>query len=121
MVQLTQEVFVAEKWVKEARGEAKNEMLLRHDAEKALGAAKAEIKELRAKLVVEERERKSAQAGLKNAEVQVEDQCKLLYKTELELATSRQLVLDLKAQLQKAKEAAQLAKEASKAEKEASY
>ena len=80
---------MAEEWVKEARGEAKNEMLLRHDAEKALGAAKAEIKDLRAMLVAEERDRKSAQAGLKNAEVQAEDQRKLLYQTELELATSR--------------------------------
>ena len=60
-------------------------------------------------------------AGLKNAETQTEDQHKLLYQTEIELATSRQLTLDLKAELQRAREAAQLAKEALKAEKQATY
>ena len=55
--------------------------------------------------------------GLKIVEAQVEDQRKLLFQTELELATSRQLALDLKAQLQKVKEATQLAKEAAEAKK----
>ena len=71
--------------------------------------------------MAEERDRKSAEAGLRSAEAQAEDQRKLLYQTELELATSRQLMLDLKAQLQVAKEATQLVKEASEAEKQASY
>jgi len=54
---------------------------------------------------------------LKSLETQGEDQHKLLYQTEIELVTSRQLVLDLRAELQKAKEATQLAKEATEAEK----
>ena len=41
----------------------------------------------------------------------------MLYQTEIKLATSRQLVLELRADLQKAKEAAQLAKEVVEAEK----
>ena len=45
----------------------------------------------------------------------------MLYQTEIELATLRQLTLDLRVELQKAKEAAQLAKEAAKAEKQAFY
>ena len=45
----------------------------------------------------------------------------MLYQTEIELATSKQLVLDLKAELQKVKEAAQLAREAAEVEKQASY
>ena len=45
-------------------------------------------------------------ADLKNTEIQAEDQCKLLYITEHELATQKQLVLDLKAELQKVKDAA---------------
>ena len=45
----------------------------------------------------------------------------MLYQTEIELATSRQLVMELKADLQKAKEAAHLAKKATEAEKQASY
>ena len=72
---------------------------LRLETEKALGAAKEENKELFSKLIVEERERRSVKAGLKNAQTQAKDQCKLLYQTEIELATSRQLVMDLKVDL----------------------
>ena len=71
---------------------------------------KEENKDLLSKLTAEERERKSTQAGLKIAKAQAEDQCKLLYQTEIELATSRQLMLDLRAKLQQAKEATQLAR-----------
>ena len=45
----------------------------------------------------------------------------MLYQTEIELATSKQLALDLKAELQKAKKAAQLAKEALEVEKQVAY
>ena len=55
----------------------------------------------------------------------LEDQRKLLYTMELELATQKQLVMDLKAELQKvkdaAKEAARVAKKATEAVKRASY
>ena len=64
-------------------------------------------------------------AGLKNVEAQDEDQHKLLYTTELKLATQKQLVLDLKAELQKvknaAKEVARVAKETTEAAEKASY
>ena len=63
-----------------------------------MGAAKQECKELAFKLTVEERER-SAEAGLKNAQDQAENQRKLLYQTEVEFVTQRQLVLELKANL----------------------
>ena len=112
---------MAEKWIKEARNDAKNEVHLRIEAEKSLGVAKQECKELASKLIVEERERRNAEAGLKNAQDQAEDQCKLLYQIEIELATQRQLVLELKAVLQKAKEVAQEEKEAAKASKQESY
>ena len=58
---------------------------------------------------------------MKTAEAQAEDQRKLLYQTKIELATSKQLVLDLKAKLQKVKESAQLAREVAETEKQASY
>ena len=64
-----------------------------------MGAAKEENKELLSKLIAKERERKSTKVGLKNAQTQVEDQRKLPYQTEIELATSRQLVLELSADL----------------------
>ena len=72
---------------------------------KSLRAAKQECKELASKLITEEKERISAETRLKNAQVQAEDQRKLLYQIEIELATQRQLVLELKSELQKAKEA----------------
>ena len=90
---------MVEKWVKDAGNDVKNEVHIRLEIEKALGAVKEENKELLSKLIVEERERRSVEAGLKNAQTQAEDQRKLLYQTEIELATSRQLVMDLKVDL----------------------
>ena len=58
---------MAEEWVKEARNDVRNEVYFRLEIEKALGATK------------EEREKSSAEAGLKNAQTQSEDQRKLLY------------------------------------------
>ena len=59
-------------------------------------------------------------AGLKSAETQAEDQRKKLHLTEIELAMEKQQVMDLKAELKKAKKVAQLAKEALEVEKQAS-
>ena len=68
------------------------------------------------------------EAGLKNAEKQAEDQRQKLYTTELNLETERALVKELRAELDKARDAAklakenaQLAKEAVEAEKQAAY
>ena len=58
---------MAEEWVKKARNDVKNEVYLRLKIEKALGAAKEGNKELLSKLIIEERERMSAEVGLKNA------------------------------------------------------
>ena len=65
-----------------------------------------EHKELGNKLTVTEREHSSALANLKNDEAQAKDQCKLLYIIEIDLATHKQLVLDLKAKQQKVKNVA---------------
>ena len=43
--------------------------------------------------------RLSAEAGLKTMERQAKDQCQKLHLTEIDLATQRQLVLDLKVKL----------------------
>ena len=53
----------------------------RHDVEKALGVSNHEKTQLAEKLKAAESARKSAEAGLKNAEAQAEDQCKELYAT----------------------------------------
>ena len=66
-------------------------------------------------------EKASAEAGLKTTKKQAEGLRKELHYCELNLATERQTVKDLREELSKAKEAAQLIKEAAEAEKQASY
>ena len=67
------------------------------------------------------RARDSAEAGLKTTEKQVEDLRKQLHYNEINLATEKQLVTELRKELKKAREAIQLVKEAAKAEKQAAY
>ena len=63
----------------------------------------------------------SAEVRLKTTTKQAEDLRQQLHTVEINLATERQLVSDLKAQLLQAKEAACLAREAAEAEVAASY
>ena len=56
-----------------------------------------------------------------STKTQAKDQRKQLHMTEIELAILRQLVLDLKAGLQKVKDVARVAKEASEVAEMASY
>jgi len=70
LIQITQKVYVAKKWVNRARNNVRNEANLRLDAKKALRAAKEENKDLATKLTALERDRNSALVGLKNAETQ---------------------------------------------------
>ena len=72
-------------------------------------------------MTAEERARKNAEADLKNAQDQAKDQRKKLYHTKIKLTIEKQLVLDLKAELQRAKEATRTTKEAAKALEQASY
>ena len=58
---------------------------------------------------------------MKTAERQAEEQHQKLHLTEIDLATQKQMVIDLKVELQKAKKEAQLAREATEVEKKASY
>ena len=53
---------MAKEWLNKARNDAKSNVYLRLETEKALGAVKEENKDLLSKLTTEERERKSAQA-----------------------------------------------------------
>ena len=65
--------------------------------------------------------RLSAEVGLKNVQTQIEDQRQLLHVTKINLATEKVLVLELKAKLQKAEDAAQAAKVAAEAVEKAAY
>ena len=120
-------MFVVEEYCHTNRKLAKAEALSHAKVEKSLGFLKQEQLELSEKLKEAEKNRRSAEAGLKNAESQAEDQRQKLFVTETNLAIERQTVLDLKAALQKAeekvqlaKEEAQLVREATEAEKKAS-
>ena len=121
-------MFVVEEYCRNNRSLAEAEAQSRAEVEKSVGSLKQENFELLEKFKEAEKGRKSALAGLKNAETQAEDQRQKLHVIEINLATERQTVLDLKAALQKAveevrlaKEEAQLIREASEAEKKASY
>ena len=70
---------MVEEWVKDARNEARAKDNLHIKADKSLGAMKQENKELASKLIAKERARRSAKAGLKNAQDQAKDQRKQLY------------------------------------------
>ena len=111
---------MAEEWVNDVGNEVRVEANLHAKANRALGVSKQKNKELASKLVAKERAHLSAEADLKNIKNQAKDQHKKLHLIEIELATQKQLVLDLKAELQKAKEVAQVAKEVSEVAETAS-
>ena len=121
-MQVTQQVFVAEEWVRSAQNKFKVESHSRHEVEKALGTVKEEKAQLAEKLKTSEHEHLSDLVGLKTVETQAEDQRKLLYTTEeLNLAIEKVTVLSLKAELQKAKAKTQAVKEATKAAEISAY
>ena len=112
---------MAEEWVKDAKNEARLADNLHAKINKVLSIAKQKNKELGMKLVVEEWGRKSAKAGLKNTQDQVEKQCKKLHHAEIELAMAKQEAVDLKAELEKAKEVAWAAKATADASEQKFY
>ena len=112
---------MAEEWYHDTCKQAEAEALTRADVEKSLGALKQEQIEMSKKLKAEDHARLNAEAGLKTVERQAKDQYQKLHLTEIDLATQMQLVVDLKVELRKAKEAAQLSREVVEAKKQASY
>ena len=120
-MQVTQQVYVAEDWVRNTNNNLNIEIQNWHDVEKALGVANHEKTQLAKKLKAAESAWKSVEAGLKSAEAQAEDQRKKLYTTQLNLATEKAAVLDLKSKLQKAEEALKVAQEAATTAETSAY
>ena len=127
-MQIAQQIYVAEEWVKKKDVQVQAEARSREDVETALGKAKDESARLSEQLKEEAKARRNVEAGLKTAEKQAEDQRQKLYTAEINLETQKALVTELRAELEKAKDAAklakedaQLAKEAVEAEKQAAY
>ena len=120
-MQVTQQIFVAEEWAKKARENLHTEVQSHIAAEKATGTLRLEKDRLNNKVKDAQKVRASAKAGLKTTTQQVEEMCKQLHMSEINLATEKQTVSDLKAELLKAKEAARLAREAAEAAVLTSY
>ena len=112
---------MVEDWVKGARSEARAAFDARSKVEVELGALKENQSKLAEQLKEVVRVRDSAEASLKTTENQVDDLRKQLHYTEINLATEKQLVTDLRKEFRKAREAVQLVKEAAEAEKQAAY
>ena len=112
---------MVEDWVKGAGSEARAAFDARSEVEVELGALKENQSKLAEQLKETVKARDSAEAGLKTTEKQAKDLRKQLHYTEINLVTEKQLVMDLREELRKAKEAVQLVKEAAEAEKQAAY
>ena len=120
-MQVIQQVYVADEWVRNSYDKIKAETHSRLEVEKFLGALKEEHTQLSEKLKDSDKAWLSPEAGLKTMDRQMEDQRQKLHVTKINLATEKQIVLNLKAELQKVKEAARVAKEAAEAAVSASY
>ena len=112
---------MVEDWVKDARSEARAAFDAQSKVEVELGALKENQSKLAEQLKEAVRARDSSEVGLKTTEKQAKDLCKQLHYTEINLATEKQLVTELREELQKAREAVQLVKEAAETEKQAAY
>ena len=107
--------------MKNADGETRVALDARAEMEVELGALKEKQTKMAEQLKEVVRARDSAEAGLKTTERQFKEVCKELHYSEINLATEKQMVTELREELRKAREAAQLLKDATEAEKQAAY
>ena len=112
---------MAEEWVKNARGETRVALDAQAEVEAELGALKENHSKMAEQLKEAVMTRDNAEAGLKTTERQFEEVRKNLHYSEINLATEKQMVIEFREELRKAREAAQLLKEAAEAEKQAAY
>ena len=112
---------MAEEWVKNARGETKLAQDVQAEVEVQLGTLKEKQAKMAEQLKDAVRAKNSAEAGLKTTERQFEEICKELHYSEINLATEKQIMTELREELRKAREAAQLLKEATEAKKQVAY
>ena len=89
----------------------------RETAEAHLNTLKDQQKQMAEQVKKALQDKASAEAGLKTTEKQAKTLRSELHLCEINLATERQVVKELREELRKAKEAAQLLKEAAEAEK----
>ena len=97
---------MAEEWVKNARGETRLALDAQAKAEAQLDALKEKQAKMAEQLKEAVRGRDSAKAGLKTTERQFEEVRKELHYSEINLATEKQIVTELREELCKAREVA---------------
>ena len=108
---------MAEEWVKNTHGEAKTALDAWSEVEVELSALKENHAKMAEQLKEVVKARDSVEAGLRTMEKQFEDMRKQLHYTKINMATEKQLVTELREELCKAREVAQLFKEAAEAKK----
>ena len=97
---------MAEEWVKNARSKVRVAFDARSEVKVELGALKENHSKMAEQLKEAVKARDSAEAGLKTTEKEFEDIRKQLHYTEINMATEKQLVTELREELRKAREAA---------------
>ena len=90
---------MAKDWVRTTHNKFDAEVQTWREIEKALSTANHEKTQLVEKLKTAESARQSVKTGLKTAKAQAKNQRKQLYTTQINLATKKTAVLDLKAKL----------------------
>ena len=86
-MQVTQQIYVAEEWVGNARDEVSAKVQSRLEAKKAVGALRQEKESLSEKVKEALQAHDSAEASLKTTERQVEDMRQKLHLIKINLAT----------------------------------
>ena len=105
--------------MKNACGETRVALDACAEVETELGALKEKHAKMAEQLKEAIRARDSAEASLETTERQFEEVRKELHYSEINLATEKQMVTELREELCKARETAQLFKEVAEAEKQA--
>ena len=88
-MQITQQVYIANEWIRNSHDEVKAKAHSRFEVEKALEALKEEHAQLSEKLKETDKAQLSVKAGLKTVERQVDDQHQKLHIIEINLATKK--------------------------------
>ena len=88
---------MVEEWAKKSREDLNTEVQSRLAAKKALSAFRLEKEHLGKEIKEAVKARDSAEAGLKTTTKQAKDMCQQFHLFEINLATEKQMVSDLKA------------------------
>ena len=96
---VTQQIYVAKEWVRNAHNEVSVEVQSCLEAKKSIKILRQEKESLSEKVKKAIQARNRAEVRLKTTERQAEDMRQKLHVTEINLATEKQSVLNFKVQL----------------------